>query len=48
MVRPSLDNWTKAVIKAEEAQIILMECDCSSLDVWENAGQQGLKSLKER
>jgi hypothetical protein len=47
-VRPSFDNWNKATIKAQEAQMILVECDGSSLEVWEDAGQRGLHCLEER
>jgi hypothetical protein len=47
-VRPSLYNWNKATIKAQEAQTILVKCDCSSLEVWEDAGQRGLHCLEER
>ena len=44
----TFDDWTKATSKAEEAQTILMESDRSSLKVWEDAGQRGLRCLKER
>jgi hypothetical protein len=47
-LRPSLDQWSKAIVKAQEAQNILASCDCSSLDVWEHTGQRGLQSLEER
>ena len=47
-VRTSPDNSTKAVFKAQEAQTILVDCDCSSLEVWEAAGQRGLQLLDER
>jgi hypothetical protein len=46
--RPELDNWTQALLKATEAQKALAECDCSSFEVWEEAGQHGLRLLEER
>jgi len=46
-VRPSLDNWNKALLQAQEAQEILVRCDCSSLDVWERTGQVGLRNLEQ-
>ena len=48
VVRPSLDNWNKALLQAQEAQEILVRCDCSSLDVWERTGQVGLRNLEQR
>lgn len=47
-LRPSLDSWAKAIVKAQEAQTILVKCDCSSLNVWEEDGQRGLRCLEER
>ncbi|KAF8806483.1 hypothetical protein BYT27DRAFT_7257207 [Phlegmacium glaucopus] len=46
--QPSLDNWTKAAKLAQEAQATLSKCDCSSLEVWENTSQLGLRCLKAR
>jgi hypothetical protein len=48
VVMSSPDNWTKAVFKAQEAQTILVDCVCSSLEVWEAADQRGLQLLDER
>jgi len=45
--RDSLDNWIKALLKAEEAQRILVNCDSSTLEAWESAGQNGLRLLEE-
>jgi len=47
VVGSSPDDWTKVVSKAQEAQAILVDCDCSSLKVWEDAGQRGLRCLEE-
>ena len=47
-VRPSLDNWTTAAKLAREAQMILRECDCSSLEEWKRIFQRGLSRLEAR
>jgi hypothetical protein len=41
----SLDNW---ILKAEEAQKLLVKCDHSSSEAWEKAGQNGLHLLEDR
>jgi hypothetical protein len=42
------DNWTKALLKAEEAQKLLVKCDRSSSEAWEKAGKDGLSLLEDR
>lgn len=44
----SLDNCTQALLKAKEAQKILVECNCRSMEVWEEVGLLGLRLLEER
>jgi hypothetical protein len=46
--RPSLDIWADALAKAREAQTTLVNCDRSSLEGWEEAGQRGLHLLEAR
>ena len=46
--RPSLDSWSKALLKAREAQAILIEPNLVSEDAWENNSRRGMHALNER
>lgn len=46
--RLSLDSWSKALLKAREAQTILVEPDLVSEDAWENDSRRGMDALNER
>ena len=46
--RQSLDNWSKAHLKAREAQNILIRLDLASEDTWEKDGRSGMNVLNER
>jgi len=45
--RPSLDSWSKAHLKAREAQSILIKPDLASEDTWEKDGRCGMNVLNE-
>lgn len=44
----SLGSWSKALLKAREAQTILVEPDLVSEDTWENDSRRGMHALNER
>ena len=46
--RPSLDSWSKALLKAREAQAILVEPNFVSEDAWEKNSRCGVHVLNER
>lgn len=46
--RPSLGNLSKALLKAREAQTILVKPDLVSEDTWENDSRRGMDVLNER
>jgi hypothetical protein len=48
VLRPSLDSWSKALLKAREAQTILVKPDLVSEDTWEMHGSHGMDVLNER
>jgi len=43
--RPSLDSWSKAHLKAREAQTIFIKPDLASENTWEKDGRRGMKAL---
>jgi hypothetical protein len=47
-VPPSLDSWSKALLKAREAQTIFVKPDLVSEDTWEKHGRRGMDVLNER
>jgi hypothetical protein len=46
--RPPLDSWSKALLKACEAQAILVKPDLVSEDAWEKNSACGMHALNER
>jgi hypothetical protein len=46
--RPSLGSWSKALLKAREAQAILVEPNLESEDAWEKNSGRGMDALNER
>jgi hypothetical protein len=46
--RPSLDSWSNALLKAREAQAILVEPNLVSEDTWEKKSRRGMHVLNER
>ena len=46
--RPSLDSWSKTLLKAREAQSIFVKPDFVSEDTWERHGRRGMDALNER
>jgi len=46
--RPSLDSWSKAHLKAREAQDLLIKPDLTSEDAWEKDSRCGMNVLNER
>jgi hypothetical protein len=46
--RSSLDSWSKALLKAREAQAILVKPNLVSEDAWEKNSERGMHALNER
>jgi hypothetical protein len=46
--RPSLDGWSKALLKAREAQTILTKPNFTTEETWENDSLRGMALLNER
>jgi len=46
--RPSLDSWSKALLKAREAQAIMVKADPVNEDLWEKNSKRGMDALKQR
>jgi len=45
--RPSLDSWSKALLKAREAQAIMVKADPMNEDLWEKNSKRGMDALKQ-
>jgi hypothetical protein len=45
---PSLDNWSKALLKACEAQSVLVNPGFANENQWEADCRRGMNALKER
>jgi len=46
--RPSLGKYSKALLKAREAQTILIKPDLTNEDTWQKDDRNGLDALNER
>jgi len=46
--RPPLDSWSKALLKAREAQAILIRPDLVSENAWETDSRRGMHAMNER